>query len=62
MHVYTHIHTHTAALRTAYELVAKAPLPKLDFESVRGLDGVKSASVSIPNPTGGEPTVSLSYY
>jgi hypothetical protein len=35
-----------AALRTAYELAAKQPLPNLVFEGVRGLDGVKRATVS----------------
>src|SRR5574344_141513 len=34
-----------AAIRTAYELFTKKPLPRLDFEEVRGLDGVKTATV-----------------
>ena len=34
-----------AALRTAYEVQTKKPLPRIDFEEVRGLDGVKTATV-----------------
>lgn len=34
-----------AALRTAYEVQTGKPLPKIDFEEVRGLDGVKTATV-----------------
>lgn len=34
-----------AAIRTAYELFTKKTLPRLDFEEVRGLDGVKTATV-----------------
>ena len=37
-----------AALRTAYEVASSQPLPKLNFEAVRGLEGVKSAVVDIP--------------
>lgn len=36
-----------AALRTAYELVTGATLVSLDFEEVRGLEGVKEASVNL---------------
>ena len=36
-----------AALRTAYHLVTKEELANLDFEAVRGLDGVKEAVVDI---------------
>jgi len=36
-----------AALRTAYELYTGKTLPKVDFESVRGLDGLKEASVDL---------------
>jgi NADH-quinone oxidoreductase subunit G/NADP-reducing hydrogenase subunit HndD len=36
-----------AALRTAYELVTGATLFSLDFEEVRGLEGVKEASVNL---------------
>ena len=36
-----------AALRTAYHLVTKEELTNLDFEAVRGLDGVKEAVVDI---------------
>ncbi len=34
-----------AALRTAYEVHTKKTLPRIDFEEVRGLDGVKTATV-----------------
>jgi iron-only hydrogenase group A len=36
-----------AALRTAYELITQEELPKLDFDDVRGLQGIKSAEVDI---------------
>lgn len=36
-----------AALRTAYWLVTGKDIKKLDFESVRGLDGIKKAEVDI---------------
>ncbi|SFG69801.1 NAD(P)-dependent iron-only hydrogenase catalytic subunit [Desulfotomaculum arcticum] len=36
-----------AALRTAYELVTGQALPALDFEEVRGLEGIKEASVDL---------------
>jgi len=36
-----------AALRTAYEVVTKKTLPGLEFESVRGLEGVKEAAVDL---------------
>ena len=50
-----------AALRTAYEVITGEKLPKLDFEDVRGFNGVKEASynlkglevkVAIANSTG----------
>lgn len=37
-----------AALRSAYEELVCENLPKLDFHSVRGLDGIKEAEVEIP--------------
>jgi NADH-quinone oxidoreductase subunit G len=37
-----------AAVRTVYELATGKPLPKLDFEAVRGLAGVKRATVQLP--------------
>lgn len=37
-----------AALRTAYEWLSKQTLPKLEFTDVRGLNGIKEASVDIP--------------
>jgi NADH-quinone oxidoreductase subunit G/NADP-reducing hydrogenase subunit HndD len=36
-----------AALRTAYEVITRETLGNLDFESVRGLDGVKEATVPV---------------
>lgn len=38
-----------AALRTAYEVLTAKALPRLDFEDLRGLEGVKTASVTINN-------------
>ncbi|NMB46014.1 MAG: 2Fe-2S iron-sulfur cluster binding domain-containing protein [Firmicutes bacterium] len=37
-----------AALRTVYELVTGTELADLDFEDVRGLEGIKSATVELP--------------
>ncbi|MBT9176217.1 MAG: NADP-reducing hydrogenase subunit HndC [Firmicutes bacterium] len=37
-----------AALRTAYEWIAKEPLEQLDFVHVRGMAGVREATVDIP--------------
>ena len=34
-----------AALRTAYELGTGKPLPKVDFDPARGLEGIKEASI-----------------
>ncbi len=36
-----------AALRTAYEVLSGKQLEKLDFEGLRGLDGIKTAEVDI---------------
>ncbi|MDP3176715.1 MAG: [FeFe] hydrogenase, group A, partial [Spirochaetaceae bacterium] len=36
-----------AALRTVYEVVTGSALPSLDFEAVRGLDGIKTAEVDL---------------
>lgn len=36
-----------AALRTAYETVTGKELPKVEFEQVRGLDGVKEATIQV---------------
>lgn len=36
-----------AALRTAYEVVTGNTLPRLDFEEVRGLEGIKEADIQI---------------
>jgi NADH-quinone oxidoreductase subunit G len=38
-----------AALRTAYEWITKEQLENVDFHSLRGLDGVKEASIKINN-------------
>jgi len=40
-----------AALRTAYELVTGSSLVSMDFQEVRGLDGVKEASVNLNGTT-----------
>jgi NADH-quinone oxidoreductase subunit G/NADP-reducing hydrogenase subunit HndD len=40
-----------AALRTVYEIVSGKSLPSLDFESVRGLEGIKKAEVDIAGTT-----------
>src|SRR5699024_8370458 len=34
-----------AACRTAYELYTKKALPKIDFEELRGLEGIRSATI-----------------
>ncbi|HKK80997.1 MAG TPA: NADH-dependent [FeFe] hydrogenase, group A6 [Prolixibacteraceae bacterium] len=34
-----------AAVRTAYELHTKKPLPKVDFDELRGMEGVREATV-----------------
>jgi NADH-quinone oxidoreductase subunit G/NADP-reducing hydrogenase subunit HndD len=36
-----------AALRTAYEVKTGKPLPKVDFDPVRGIQGIKEASVDV---------------
>eukprot|EP01083_Nonionella_stella_P161407 528646_1 len=36
-----------AALRTAYELVMKETLPQIDFKEIRGIKGVKDATVML---------------
>ena len=40
-----------AATRTAYEVYTKKPLPKIDFEELRGFDGVRVASVDFDGLT-----------
>ena len=40
-----------AALRTTYETVTGKTLPKVDFDSVRGVDGIKEASVEVGDVT-----------
>ena len=37
-----------AALRTAVEILTGKTLPRIDFEEVRGLDGIREATVPIP--------------
>lgn len=34
-----------AAVRTAYEMYTKKPLPKIEFEELRGIEGLRSATV-----------------
>ncbi len=36
-----------AALRTVYEVVTKDKLPSIDFEAVRGMEGIKAATVKV---------------
>ncbi|HYW96442.1 MAG TPA: NADH-dependent [FeFe] hydrogenase, group A6 [Bacteroidales bacterium] len=36
-----------AASRTAYELYTGKPLPKIDFEELRGLDGIREATIDM---------------
>jgi NADP-reducing hydrogenase subunit HndD len=38
-----------AAIRTVYEVVAGAPLPNLELEPIRGMEGVKEAALDVPN-------------
>jgi iron-only hydrogenase group A len=38
-----------AAVRTVYEVVAGKPLPSLELEPVRGMEGVKEATLDVPN-------------
>nr|WNF20810.1 hydrogenase [synthetic construct] len=41
-----------AALRTAYEIVTKEPLPRLNLSEVRGLEGIKESTLHLtPGPT-----------
>ena len=37
-----------AAVRTAYEVLTGKTLPKIDFTELRGLEGIREATVSIP--------------
>ena len=36
-----------AAVRTAYEVITKKQLPKIDFEELRGLEGIRSATIDV---------------
>jgi NADP-reducing hydrogenase subunit HndD len=36
-----------AACRTAYEVITKKQLPKIDFTELRGLEGVRSATIDV---------------
>ncbi len=38
-----------AALRTVYEVLAEKDLDEIEYEAVRGLEGVKEASLELPN-------------
>ncbi len=40
-----------AALRTVYELVTQKPLEQLDFQALRGFEGIKEASVTLEGLT-----------
>lgn len=40
-----------AALRTVYEILTGKELEKIDFEAVRGLEGIKEAEVELPDIT-----------
>jgi NADH-quinone oxidoreductase subunit G/NADP-reducing hydrogenase subunit HndD len=40
-----------AALRTVYEIVSGETLEKIDFEQVRGLDGIKRSEIELPDGT-----------
>ncbi len=48
-----------AAVRSAYFLLTEENLPNLDLEVVRGLEGVKEASLTIPTKALGEITVNV---
>jgi len=41
-----------AALRTAYETLTGTSMPKLEFETVRGLEGIRQASIEISPAAG----------
>ncbi|MCK5848765.1 MAG: [FeFe] hydrogenase, group A [Caldisericia bacterium] len=43
-----------AALRTVYEVVTEKPLPKIELEAVRGMQGIKKADVPLVKPDGTE--------
>ena len=38
-----------STLRTAYELATKKPLPRLELEEIRGIRGIKTATITIPD-------------
>lgn len=38
-----------AALRTIFEIVSNEKLEKLEFESIRGLEGIKEAEINLPD-------------
>ena len=41
-----------AALRTVYEVASGQPMERLNYEEVRGLEGIKEATVRVPLPAG----------
>jgi NADP-reducing hydrogenase subunit HndD len=41
-----------AGLRTAYEVYTGTPMPTLDYQPVRGLQGIKQATVALAKPDG----------
>jgi NADP-reducing hydrogenase subunit HndD len=48
-----------AALRTVADIVTGKSLDKLDYHAVRGIEGVKEASLTLPTPDGKEITVNV---
>ncbi|GIQ91564.1 hypothetical protein KIPB_014884, partial [Kipferlia bialata] len=41
-----------AALRTAYEIATKTPLPTLEFTPIRGQNDIKEAEIEMTLPSG----------
>ena len=48
-----------AALRTVADVVTGKSLDAIEYHAVRGLEGVKEASVTLPTPDGGEITANV---
>ncbi|GKT24526.1 NADPH fad oxidoreductase, putative, partial [Aduncisulcus paluster] len=49
-----------AALRTAYEVTTKTPLPTLEYSPVRGVDkNIKVSTVELPLPDGNKKTIKV---
>ena len=47
-HLWSHRRRNGSCSPTVYELVTGTELENLDFEDVRGMDGIKSATVELP--------------